>query len=73
MKNDGDKPVSPDAVRKAARDARLAEQLRANLKRRKAAARSDAARKQADSAATGVAPRPDTSDQTKTQEDGSTN
>lgn len=73
MKNEGDKPVSPDAVRKAARDARLAEQLRANLKRRKAAARSDAARKQADSAGTGADPGPDMSDQTKTQDDGSTN
>lgn len=46
MKNEGSKPVSPDAARKAARDARLAEQLRANLKRRKAAARSEAARQQ---------------------------
>lgn len=73
MKNEGDKPVSPDAVRKAARDARLAEQLRANLKRRKAAARSDAARKQADSGAIGASPLPDTSDQTKTQDDGSAN
>ncbi|MBR2536690.1 MAG: hypothetical protein IKE66_11520 [Hyphomicrobium sp.] len=73
MKNEGDKPVSPDAVRKAARDARLAEQLRANLKRRKAAARSDAVRKQADSAAIGANPLPDMSDQTKTQDDGSAN
>ena len=48
MKNDGSKPASADAARKAERDARLAEQLRANLKRRKAAARSDAARQRAD-------------------------
>lgn len=47
MKNEGSKPVSPDAARKAARDARLAEQLRANLKRRKAAARSEVARQHA--------------------------
>lgn len=46
MKNEGSKPVSTDAARKASRDARLAEQLRANLKRRKAAARSEAARQQ---------------------------
>ena len=46
MKNDGSKPDLPEAVRKSARDARLAEQLRANLKRRKAAARSNAARQQ---------------------------
>lgn len=72
MKNDGSKPVSPDAVRKAERDARLAEQLRGNLKRRKAAARSEAARQQAAGADGHDKPSEETPAPTKNVPGGST-
>lgn len=70
MKNDGSKPVSPDAVRKAEREARLAEQLRANLKRRKAAARSEAGRQKADGEENHENPQEQTAEQSKNAKDG---